>query len=215
MIALVLVSLCARFSGAQSWTLREELRYDPDGAAELASPGPLVVARSGDVYLGDFRNQRILVFDSRGRYGRALGRKGEGPGEFQGLGRFGWLGDTLWVTDQRLGRVTFFGPDGRVLRTTTERISVPGLGSGAPAAVLAGGAVYGVPAVGSSSRYNLDSVPVLYHGPGESTLRPVAHVSYRNFWGFLGTGSGANAMGIAFFQPLGRAPFLEPLQSTA
>ncbi|MEO8478361.1 MAG: hypothetical protein ABI542_01915 [Gemmatimonadota bacterium] len=59
----------------------------------------------------------LRVFSSQGRAIGSIGRKGEGPGEFRGLNSIGWLGDTTWVGDNRLRRLTFIGPGAKFLRT--------------------------------------------------------------------------------------------------
>jgi hypothetical protein len=43
----------------------------------------LAVDRQGNIYVLDGGNIRIQVFDKNGRYLRTIGRKGQGPGEFQ------------------------------------------------------------------------------------------------------------------------------------
>jgi len=48
------------------------------------------------------------VFDMSGKFVRNIGRDGAGPGEFRQIERFGWVGDTLWVSDPVLRRYTLF-----------------------------------------------------------------------------------------------------------
>ncbi len=59
----------------------------------------------------------VRRFDAAGTWVQTMGRGGEGPGEFrraQGL----WVaGDTTFVADVQLNRVTGFGPDGAVVGT--------------------------------------------------------------------------------------------------
>lgn len=49
--------------------------------------------------------------DALGKRAGTLGKEGEGPGEFRTISHVGWLGDSLWVIDARLGRATLFGPN--------------------------------------------------------------------------------------------------------
>ena len=63
----------------------------------------------------------ILIFDSDGAYIGEMGRAGQGPGEFQFITGLGLHGDTLWVADAALGRVTRLLPNGRVLETISPR----------------------------------------------------------------------------------------------
>lgn len=55
-----------------------------------------------------------------------IGRRGEGPGEFMSVQRFGVQGDTLWTFDSSLMRITLLDRTGNVLSTATvEGIPVP------------------------------------------------------------------------------------------
>lgn len=91
---------------------REEPGHDlfrVGGGARLAD-GRIVVINRGS---GELR-----VFDSAGRYQRAIGRRGEGPGEFSNA--ISWIqvlpGDTLFVLDGQYERGTFFAPSGEFIR---------------------------------------------------------------------------------------------------
>lgn len=66
----------------------------------------------------DGRGTEFLLRDPQGKV-RTVGRRGEGPGEFQRIGLIGWLGDTVWVSDGRVPRVTLFSDTGRLLRVST------------------------------------------------------------------------------------------------
>lgn len=61
-----------------------------------------------------------------GRVLRTLGRQGAGPGDSRAAARLGFLGDTLWVSDGGLRRVTMFP------RGTARRPSLSTEGTGAP-----------------------------------------------------------------------------------
>ena len=53
----------------------------------------------------------LALFDSTGRFQRAIGRKGRGPGEFQGpISVFAWRADSLTVYDPATLRWTILGP---------------------------------------------------------------------------------------------------------
>lgn len=91
-----------------------------DGAnANLVPIGALVINSLGQMFVGQAQDHKILVFDSLGMIVRTIGRKGGGPGEFQGLSNIGFVGDTLWAWDDVKRRVTLFRVDGRQLRSTT------------------------------------------------------------------------------------------------
>ncbi len=57
-------------------------------------------------------SSELRFYDAEGRYTGAVGREGEGPGEFRGV-RAAWEdGDSLLVWDDELQRFSVFGPDG-------------------------------------------------------------------------------------------------------
>jgi hypothetical protein len=84
--------------------------------AELTTAFRITVARSGTVVVAE--RQRLVFFDSTGKFLRSVGRQGQGPGEFQALEFLGSLGDTVWAYDRRTQRISFFAPGGELLRTT-------------------------------------------------------------------------------------------------
>lgn len=76
------------------------------GGARLAD-GTVVVADGG--------SQQIRFFDPGGRFRRAVGGPGEGPGEFSGLSALGHApGGGLWAYDFALRRITWLGSTGEV-----------------------------------------------------------------------------------------------------
>jgi hypothetical protein len=78
------------------------------GAARL-SDGRIVVADGGSF--------ELRFYDARGTYVSAVGREGEGPGEFRLLsGLEVGEGDSIYVFDRRLQRVSVFGAGGALVR---------------------------------------------------------------------------------------------------
>ena len=69
------------------------------------------------IHAADRGDNRIRVYGPDGQHLRDIGRAGEGPGEFSGLLSIGFLGDTLYAIDGKLGRITYFDSAGTVLRT--------------------------------------------------------------------------------------------------
>jgi hypothetical protein len=124
-ILLVLVApVTARAQEASArWSVREELRIGSRDAPDqaLTRVSQVVIGPAGLMYVGQPMERMIRVFDLSGAEVRRIGRQGRGPGELEGLTGFGFLGDTLYVSDGRLNRVTLFGSDGDVLRTFTLR----------------------------------------------------------------------------------------------
>jgi hypothetical protein len=87
------------------------------GVASL-SDGTITVLNGGE--------HEVRFYDRAGRFITAVGRKGDGPGEFQfpvGLRR---TGDTLSIVDMVANRLTDIAPGGRVLRTRTVRARLSG-----------------------------------------------------------------------------------------
>jgi len=79
------------------------------GAGRL-SDGRILVANRG--------TQELRYFDRTGGHRRSVGREGEGPGEFKGLGTVVVLpGDSVAAYDWNLRRVSYFGPDGAFVRS--------------------------------------------------------------------------------------------------
>ncbi len=122
----------------QTLTLGPGLSYR---LGELATDiGFVAPSPNGLVAIGDRAERTIAIFDPGGRPVWSVGKHGDGPGEFRRLTGLGWLGDTLWVSDGTLGRVTRF-LRGRLL--SAERYQPPELSGGlwtwAPHSLLADG----------------------------------------------------------------------------
>jgi len=71
----------------------------------------------GNFYVSDYANKRIQKFDSKGKYIITIGRKGQGPGEFEYLSKVKFNNeDNLYVNDPINKRVSFFDKKGIFLR---------------------------------------------------------------------------------------------------
>ena len=113
--------------------------------------------RDGSFFLFDASDNQIRHYDARGRFTGLIGRKGGGPGEYQGVG--GMMvnaSGSLVVFDPGSRRVTHFGPDGKVRREfTTSR-------GGYDAFVIdSAGRMYFITPVGGGNREG-PSVPLQY-----------------------------------------------------
>lgn len=91
------------------WTLVAQRDIQPPelDAAELFDPGDIAIADDGSILVADQKPTVIKVFDAQGRFLRAMGREGEGPGEFRSA-YIAVRGDTLVVQDARNARATTF-----------------------------------------------------------------------------------------------------------
>jgi len=83
------------------------------------SPLDMAVDAAGNTFILDSGNQRIQVFGPDGKYVRTVGRRGQGPGEFESLSsicidRQG----NIHVLDPAQRRIQVFSPRWEVLKTT-------------------------------------------------------------------------------------------------
>jgi hypothetical protein len=75
---------------------------------------------NGDILVGSAKNARIQWFDSRGRFVRSVGGRGQGPGEFgRSIYLYQSAGDTIVARDLSNRRFHYVTPTGQVIRTDT------------------------------------------------------------------------------------------------
>ena len=102
---------------AKAVVFEEELAYqekDEGGEIRLFKPGRMAVDARGLIYIQDNSDMAIKVFDQAGKFLRAIGRQGEGPGEFTYIGDIVPLPDgRLLVTDFQARRTSIFSPEGQ------------------------------------------------------------------------------------------------------
>lgn len=106
---------------------RPRLDLGEGGALELFSRIVTIrVQGSGNVVVANRNPPELRVFDSNGRHVRTIGRKGQGPGEFQDIDDVvGRRGDSLAVLDNSARRFTFFGPGGEIDHTVGYQAPFP------------------------------------------------------------------------------------------
>ncbi|MCC6928411.1 MAG: hypothetical protein IT359_05390 [Gemmatimonadaceae bacterium] len=78
----------------------------------------------GRILVGDNADFSLRLFTASGRFLRAYGRKGNGPGEIGQLGALLRCGDSLVTFDLDGDRASVFSPDGRYVRSF--RFDAPG-----------------------------------------------------------------------------------------
>src|SRR5688572_17346541 len=105
-----------------AWEVAEGRNPTADSLGELSG---VAVDRSGIVYVSDFSATKIWVFDAGGRSVAGIGRKGQGPGEFQAPTGVAVAPDgRLYVRDAV--RVSRFGADPQTGRLTRYESVFPG-----------------------------------------------------------------------------------------
>ncbi len=88
-----------------------------DGAANHFSRLDWVGVRSDSVIVASFpEDLKLRFFGIDGKPILSIGKDGEGKGQFRALSRIGWTGDTLWIRDLQLRRLTLIAPDLSVVR---------------------------------------------------------------------------------------------------
>jgi len=106
--------------GIKSLIIREELSLCEDTKNEQALLGKIAyvnVDADGNIFITDWDQRRILIFDSNGRYIRSFGRRGQGPGEFLNVSRVQFdENERPYVVDILQRRITYFDKDGRILK---------------------------------------------------------------------------------------------------
>jgi len=83
----------------------------------------VTVNGKGDIYVADSRLNEIRKFNKDGEYLLSLGRKGQGPGEFQSVNIISVNShDELIAFDSMLRRISIFSDNGELTKTTKELI---------------------------------------------------------------------------------------------
>jgi hypothetical protein len=103
----------------EEWSL--DTGNDEIAKTGLAEIGAFDIDSRGNVYFAAPKadEKTILKFDLAGRPVAAFGRKGQGPGEIQGISALVAINrDEIAVTNEGNNRLTVFGEDGKLLRET-------------------------------------------------------------------------------------------------
>jgi hypothetical protein len=90
---------------------------DIPAGAEFQNPRGLAVDAKGYVYVADADANDIKVFDPDAKFVRALGRKGQGPGEFQGPDLIDTSDEKLFVWDSLNHRISLLRLDGTFIKS--------------------------------------------------------------------------------------------------
>jgi hypothetical protein len=106
-------------------TIKEELSFGGEKSSTYKESLSLVidicVGVDGRIYVADYKSSEIKLFDKNGKFLRAFGKKGQGPGEFIQLQELSFCADIneIFVHDRLRGH--FFDPDGNYVRDIAYR----------------------------------------------------------------------------------------------
>ena len=120
----ILLPLVSAAGGAQqvpaTWRVENGRRIGSvdDPLEALTEIGQVLVGPNRQLYLAQPMDRTIRIHDADGHFLKSIGRQGQGPGEFESILSIGFIGDTLYASDTRLGRVSFFDVDGRYLTSS-------------------------------------------------------------------------------------------------
>lgn len=102
-------------------------RVDGEGPDVFGSIRHAISLRTGEIVVADASNLEIRIFSERGRHLATVGRKGDGPGEFNNLW---WItqtrGDSIFAVDNLNARISVFARTGEFRRS----YSIPRLPGG-------------------------------------------------------------------------------------
>lgn len=105
------------------WPVEQVARIDGN-RAQLSPISWMGQAPDGTLAVIQPDEQDVRFFDASGEGVGRFGRQGNGPGEFERLVRGGWVGDTLWVSDARLDRVTLIASGRTLVRVLPPLLSL-------------------------------------------------------------------------------------------
>lgn len=118
-VAAALLQPAAAEAQAQ-YRLTGEQRFGAaEGPLALAVPGSVFVGADGTLVVTQPAAATVRVFDAFGRATATIGRRGDGPDEFERPMSAGLSGDTVWVVDPLRYRITLFSRAGRLLHSFT------------------------------------------------------------------------------------------------
>lgn len=181
-----------------------------DERASLMSVADLAVTELGILVL-DGGTRQVLSLNRSGEVRGTWGRRGSGPGEFEWPLKIGRLGDSIWVVDGTLRRVTYFDEGGRVLRTTT--LQSPQTGSQLnpvdPSSLLRNGLFLAVPRYSLQAGFEraVPQVPLLLVSSQGNTLDSLAwYPTAHRWWAISDPHAGGSGARLTTPNPLSVPP---------
>jgi hypothetical protein len=148
--AFVLAAACTAVAPADAdladvrWFARLERVYGGGELEQVGFGSVLGVARTedGSVLVLDGKAAHVVELTPDGQPRRTYGRRGSGPGELSAPYQFGVHGDSVWIGDARLRRLTVFARGNGSSRTMSlDRYTGADRGAWAPEAMLSDGSL--------------------------------------------------------------------------
>lgn len=87
-------------------------------------PSDLVVTQEGEIVISDSGDNQIVILDRVGNLLKRIGRRGQGPSEFNHPGKIGVLGDNILVYDAGNSRIQMITKTGHCLAVYRARTSL-------------------------------------------------------------------------------------------
>lgn len=118
LIGLFLVPCSELSAQSGNWLVSKESlvsigSVSDDSLYELSRAESAIRLTNGEIVVANRGSRQLRWYDSRGRYVRSFGRRGQGPGEFRSLYVFEGPGDTILVYDDVNRRTSRITSDGR------------------------------------------------------------------------------------------------------
>ena len=159
-----------------------------DGNSELAFVVGALRLGDGRLAIADQGARAIRIFDANGKFVRAIGREGGGPGEFSSITRLELLaGDSLAAYDGLRVTLTVFDTSGRIGRTVSLARTPGGfrleglLGDGTMILSRAYNTMFS-----RTSRLERDPIAYVAVRPGATTVDTVVQVAGSDIYLFAG-----------------------------
>ena len=87
-----------------------------DESQFFKNPWDIIIGKDSFIYISDFGNHRIQVFDEKGIFKRSIGRRGQGPGDLLNPTRLAMdIHGNIIVAEQGNSRIQFLAPDGKYI----------------------------------------------------------------------------------------------------
>ncbi len=90
-------------------------KVDKAGEEVLARPGQIEIAGDGTVFIHDYKFHASYIFSSEGKFKKAFGLRGEGPGEVKRHIMSYLVDDTFIATDSH--RLHYFKKSGEYIKS--------------------------------------------------------------------------------------------------